>query len=364
MRFCDALRIVGCIALFSCFVGCGGGGSSEPSANVLAPTGSVTSPPEYAYVTQDTQGILLCQIDSATGLITATSIANTTPNLISPTIDGSGRFFYAVSKAGNAVLAFSIDSSTRALTFVGSPGSPGSQPVAMVIAPGDRFAFVANSGSNTVASYSIDNTTGALAMVGQFPTGTNPTAVAAEPGGKFLYVANGGDNTLQGFSIDTGTGALISIGTVPTGTSPISIAIDPSGKFLYVTKGGSQQNGSAFSINATNGALTFVGEFLGGINQQSILIAPTGRSAYVSTNDGLIRSYNIDATSGMLNFINHACAISGLQGVSMAIDPSSQYVHVAAGLQITTCRIDDFGSAANSAVFITGSNATGIVFAH
>jgi 6-phosphogluconolactonase (cycloisomerase 2 family) len=364
MRFCDALRIVGCIAFFSCLGGCGGsGGSGNPSTNGVAPTGSLTSAPEYAYVTQDAQGILLCQIDSLTGAITAASIADATPGLSSPAIDGSGRFFYAVSKTGNAVFAFSIDSSTRTLTFIGSPASPGSQPVAMVIAPGDRFAFVANSGSNTVASYSIDGTTGALTLAGQFPAGTKPVAVAADPGGKFLYVVNNVDNSVQGFSIDPGTGALASIGTVSAKGDPRSVAIHPSGKFLYVANGASTV-GSAFNIDAASGALAFFGDFLGGFLQQNMLVSPDGRFAFMSTNGGLIRGYTVNATDGNLTFRDHGCSSNGLQGASLAIGPAGQFVHAAAEVQVTTCRFSDNGSVQNSSAFTLGTTSTGIVFAH
>jgi hypothetical protein len=79
------------------------------------------------------------------------------------------------------------------------------------------FAYVANSGDGTVSAYKIDSTTGALSMVGSFQAGSDPTSVAVDPSGKFAYVANFNDDTVSAYTINSTTGALSQLsGTLAT----------------------------------------------------------------------------------------------------------------------------------------------------
>jgi 6-phosphogluconolactonase len=57
-----------------------------------------------------------------------------------------------------------------------------------------RFLYLTNSGSNTISAYSINTTTGALTGLSgsPFATGVAPVALTIHPGGKFAYVLNGG----------------------------------------------------------------------------------------------------------------------------------------------------------------------------
>jgi hypothetical protein len=66
-----------------------------------------------------------------------------------------------------------------ALTAPG-PYATGTNPFAIAIDPTGQFAYVANEGSNNVSAYTIDSTTGALSpMAGSpFAAGTGPSSVA------------------------------------------------------------------------------------------------------------------------------------------------------------------------------------------
>src|ERR1700693_4571337 len=99
-----------------------------------------------------------------------------------------------------------------------------------------QFAYVVHYGVNNVWGYRIDSTTGALTSIGTFPTGNRSFSVAVDPSGKFAYVANGYSNAVSGYTIDPATGALTPITGSPftAGSFPRSVAVDPSGKFAYV----------------------------------------------------------------------------------------------------------------------------------
>ena len=108
------------------------------------------------------------------------------------------------------------------------------------------FAYVVNGGAHTVSAYSINSSTGALTQVSgsPFATGTGPQGIAADPAGKFLYVANygaGGGNTVSAYMINASSGALTQVSGSPftigsSGSGPIALAVDPTGKFLYAAK--------------------------------------------------------------------------------------------------------------------------------
>lgn len=74
----------------------------------------------------------------------------------------------------------------------GGGGAPGST----------RFAYAANVLSNDISAYTVNTTTGALTRIdcgagpgcngANFAAGSNPRSVRSTPDGKFLYVANQG----------------------------------------------------------------------------------------------------------------------------------------------------------------------------
>ena len=57
-------------------------------------------------------------------------------------------------------------------------------------APTPAFVYAANNGSNNVSAYSVTSSTGALTAVSgsPFAAGTAPTAIAADPRGKFVFM--------------------------------------------------------------------------------------------------------------------------------------------------------------------------------
>ena len=124
--------------------------------------------------------------------------------------------------------------------------------------PAETFVYVANLIDNTVSVLSINSSTGALTLLGTYATGTTPSAVAAL--GQYLYVANLGSSNISVFTVDATTGVLTQVTGSPftAGSAPLFVVIDPNGKFMYV---GSQtaKTISAFSINTSTGALQYLG---------------------------------------------------------------------------------------------------------
>jgi 6-phosphogluconolactonase len=141
----------------------------------------------------------------------------------------SGNFLYVsnLNSPTGAISAFSINATTGALTQIsGSPfptagSSPG--PSIMASDPAGKFLYVSLGGTananNQVAAFTVNSSTGALTSIAGSPVtvGRDPQGLAVTPDGKFLFIANFLDNTISAFSIDAASGVLTPItGSPPT----------------------------------------------------------------------------------------------------------------------------------------------------
>jgi 6-phosphogluconolactonase (cycloisomerase 2 family) len=106
--------------------------------------------------------------------------------------------------------------------------------------PSGNFAYViyhpGQGAQGYVSEYSINSSTGALTAVGSvLPTGIEPYSVVVDPTGSFLYVANftrsPSPGTVSAYSINKNSGALTYINLYLTGIDPsyIAIAKEPAG---------------------------------------------------------------------------------------------------------------------------------------
>ncbi len=81
-----------------------------------------------------------------------------------------GKFLYAAERTSSSLGAFSVDSSTGKLTWLGSTPTE-KQPRGFRIDPTGRFMVVSGEKSDTLSTYSIDPSNGALKPIGKYPTG-------------------------------------------------------------------------------------------------------------------------------------------------------------------------------------------------
>jgi VCBS repeat-containing protein len=275
---------------------------------------------KYLYVSDTVTDTVHVYSISTTGSLTeitaspysvGTAVAAPSYNATGLAMDSSGRFLYAADDANNAIAAFTVNSSTGALTTVsGAPFTTGSttQPVQVVVdgsnsflyssdvasplggvsaftlngsgglgaVPGfspfttlqngepvgltttGKYLYVAEEFSGKLVALSINNI-GGLAPVPNSPyvVGNNPVGVAVTPSGKYLYVANNGDSTISAYSTDSTTGELTAINGSPfaAGASPWYLTVDPSGQFLYATNP-TANTITGFTINSSTGGLT------------------------------------------------------------------------------------------------------------
>jgi 6-phosphogluconolactonase len=241
------------------------GGGGNPVDITVDPTG------QFVYMANYAGTVSAFVINPATGGLTAVpgSPFSTAPpvppannsGVNSVTVDPTGKFLYAALNGSNAVSAYTINSSTGALTtVVGSPFPAGKVPMTVRVDPSGRYAYAVNQNSGDISAYSINSNSGALTPIAGSPfssRGGAPTGLAIDSSGQFLYVANSGSNSVSAFSIDSNTGVLTPISGAPfaTGAGPWGVFIHPSGTFLYVTNNAAGTI-SGYAIDSTSGALT------------------------------------------------------------------------------------------------------------
>jgi 6-phosphogluconolactonase len=73
-----------------------------------------------------------------------------------------------------------------------------------------RLPTASGTGRNRGAllAYSIDPTTGALTSIGSVPCGNTPFGMATDPTGRFVYVANRNSHNVSAYAINPRTGSL------------------------------------------------------------------------------------------------------------------------------------------------------------
>ena len=226
---------------------------------------------KFLYVTLvNGPGVAGFTIDSSSGALSPIT-GSPFPAVNTPmqaAVDPSGKYLYVsnLNDSSGAISAYAIDASTGALSpvagspFPTQPNFPG--PDGLAFGASGKFLYVGMGGTanpnNVVSAFSIDSTTGALTQLtaSPFSAGNGPSRVATDPAGKFLFTANLHGDTVSAFTIDGASGNLTPITGSPfaSPTAPAALTVDPTGAFLYVANSGSGDI-SAFSI-AANGALS------------------------------------------------------------------------------------------------------------
>jgi 6-phosphogluconolactonase len=143
---------------------------------------------------------------------------------ISVVIDAAGRFAYVANETAATISAYSVDSSTGALTAVAAPLATQSSPTALAVAGGSLIAADVTQ-ANNVGTFAIAGT-GALSFSAMTQSGGSPAALTLAPSGQFAYVACKGTNNVFIYALSGGTLTPAAPVSVTAGTGPVSIAID------------------------------------------------------------------------------------------------------------------------------------------
>jgi 6-phosphogluconolactonase (cycloisomerase 2 family) len=341
-------------------------GSGAGNGVTIDPTG------HFLYVAST--GIDAYSINQSTGALVAVAgspyAIPATANGV--TVDPSGKFLYAAifgdlttAQTSPDVITYSINTSTGALSRIGSQGVDGNQGESVAISTGPaavaytpRFVYATNLASHNISEYTISSTTGALTAVSGSPLGdsNDPQLIAATPSGAFVYTANA-NHTISEYSVNSGTGALTLVSGSPiTGFGNVTgLVVDPTSSFLLVLDA-TKQLLSSYTIDPSTGTLTFFASSpTPNTTSQTVALDPTGAVAVV-TSLTAVDCYQVN--NGSLAPLKASTGSNF--PVAVAVDQSSQYAFVAesSGNAVVTYNLR-FGGVLSSAT--TGNNPRAVV---
>ena len=304
-------------------------------------------------------------------------------------ISDNGSNVYAVGGEfpDNAIVTFNRDSDgslAAAGCFHNSAGNPGcgsnsapalASPRDVAVSPGGGNVYVAASGSGgAVVTFTRNTTTGALsspsciedpdavtdkcgASEAQGLRGANELAIS--PMGDNMYVVSDVDNSIVTFTRNTSTGALTAATciedtgnddhgcptTAPGLVGPIAVTVSPDGKNVYVGTGNTDMI-ITFTRNTTTGALSNPVTMGGFPSVLSVAVSADGENLYAAASDvghsgiftfardtstGALSSPSCIAHEGNTGPIGCASSAPGLGLASVVkLSPDDQNVYVAA----------------------------------
>ena len=276
------------------------------------------------------------------------------------TVSPDGKQVYVAGELDNALAVFSRDPATGALTFVevehdtvgGVAGLKGAH--AVVLSPDGAHVYVASSVADAVVVFSRDAASGALSFVetkrdnkGKVNGLNGAESVAVSPDGLHVYVAGRNDNAIAVFERDVASGMLTFVEEQRSGTGGVegllgakSVAVSPDGAHVYAA-GSLDDAVAVFGRDATTGKLTFVEAQREGANgitglagARAVTLSPDGANLYVAgATDDALAVFSREAATGRLTFVeaqhDGAGGVNGLNGANaVAISPDGTYVYV------------------------------------
>jgi len=242
-------------------------------------TGALTQVPRSPYnaiggnsIASTPAGTFLFVSDSVTGDISAFSISATDGSLTavgSPfpsgiavrqmTTDGQGKYLYATSGSGSALVAAMAIGATGTLSTI--PGTF-NFPMSKVLGEHSGNYLLGISGfDDHIHVFNIDST-GAIAEAtsagSPFATASTPTNLVVHPNGSFVYTFDGLSLPMEGYELNASTGALTVLTNSPfTGVNLNAGQFDQSGKFLFgVAEGQVAIDFGPYGADTTTGVIS------------------------------------------------------------------------------------------------------------
>jgi len=278
------------------------------------------------------KGIYTCLFDSATGKLTAPTLAVEVVNPSFLAIHPNRQFLYAVNelsegpgKGNGGVTAMKINADGT-LKKLNSQPSLGGAPCHCNIDATGRTLMIANYNGGNVVAYPIaaDGTIGEATSNIHHEDPTRKDArltprahsINISSDNRFAYAADLGLDKIFIYKLDAEHSTLSpndppSV-SVTHGGGPRHFAIHPSGNFAY-TNNETTLVATAFKRDAKTGALTKIQDittipdgFEGSRSTAECLCHPSGKFLYVSNRGpDSIAVYSIDQTTGLLTWIEN-----------------------------------------------------------
>ena len=181
-----------------------------------------------------------------------------------------GRFVYATSVDGDAILVYSFDEQLGRLVELEqlrTAAKVGSGPRHLVFHPLLDYLYCINEHDGSLTVYSVDQNSGGLRQlqsISLVPHDFKGNALASDihitPNGMYIYASVRKTNSINAFHINAVTGMLSNIGVYEVEANPRGFAIDPSGSFL-VCAGQESNHIAVYKIQSNSGHITLLARY-------------------------------------------------------------------------------------------------------
>jgi 6-phosphogluconolactonase len=337
---------------------------SIPLFAALLPTHAVGRRKYFVYIGTYTQhgsqGIYVCEFDSASGRLSPPELAAESPSPSFLAVDSTRRFLYAVNETSQfqgqpsgAVSSFSLDSTTGKLAMLNQVSSHGAGPAFITLDQTGRYALVANYDGGSVAVFPIlpDGKVGAAtafilhkgsSINRERQEAAHAHAIAMSPDNRFALVADLGMDQVLIYPFDVSHGTLgdARIFYAHPGDGPRHLIFSADGKFLYVINELSSTL-TVYSYDALGGTIspiqnisTLPKGFTGASTAAEVALHPSGKFLYASNRgddsigDDSIVEFAVDRKKGTLSFVQDV-STQGKRPRHFAIDVTGEWLIVA-----------------------------------
>ncbi|MCI0684060.1 MAG: lactonase family protein [Gemmataceae bacterium] len=321
------------------------------------------------YTHKGSKGIYRCELDLATGKLSAPVVAGQTANPSFLAIHPNRRFLYAVGEISNfegkktgAISAFAIDPKTGDLMLLNQQSSGGAGPCHLVVDKEGKNVLAANYGGGSACSLPIgaDGKLGeATAVVQHKGSSVNPKrqegphahSINLDAANRHAFVADLGLDKVMVYRFDPAKGKLTAneppSASVAPGAGPRHFAFHPSGKYAYVINE-LANTVTAFTYDPERGVLkelqsvtTLPKDFKGTSHTAEVVAHPSGKFLYGSNRGHDSLAIFRIGEDGKLTPAGHQS--EGIKTPrNFAIDPTGAYLLAAgqAANKVIVFRID------------------------
>ena len=305
------------------------------------------------YTDHGSQGIYVCEFDSANGTLTPPELAAATVDPSFLAVAPDRHFLYAINETDHfngqptgGVSAFSIAPATGKLTLLNQVSSLAPGPAYITLDRSGHFVLIANYDEGSVAVYRIqpDGRIGdSTAFVRHYGSSVNPDrqkgphahSIAMSPDNRFAIVADLGLDELLVYPFDAAQGTLGSPRVIKTdpGVGPRHLTLAASGKFIYVINE-MKSSLTVYSYDASDGAMaplqkisTLPSSFHGENTAAEVVLDASGKFLYASNrgDDNSIAVFRVDQAKGTLTLVEFV-PTGGKTPRNFAIDPSGRWL--------------------------------------
>jgi DNA-binding beta-propeller fold protein YncE len=271
----------------------------------------------------------------------------------SVSVSPDGKHVYVASKDDGAVAIFERDGTTGSLTYVDRVTSAMCTELeyasCVLVGPGGSQVYVASKWPGALVAFSRNATTGALTLIGAARDGVGGVdglagarSLAITGDGSRVYVAGFNDSALAVFGRNTSTGALTYLETEWDGAGAVdglggatAVASNPTKGYVYAA--GYDDSAVAVFAREPDGALSFLqarSSVDGLEGAVGIAVSPDGEQVYVAGNDDdAVVVFARDAATGSLSYVQTkrdagglADGLAGARAVVVSPDGANVYV--------------------------------------